>query len=212
MGALPKPSSADLPALPLALFQQAIAHSANGLIICDAQQLDLPIVYASPSFESLTGYTAQEILGKSGYFLQGEETQQISLESMRQAVATGTSCKVLLCNYRKNGQIFWNEVTLSPLTNETGKVTHYVGTQIDISHYLEVFKALQESETRYRHLYEETPAMLHSIDSHKNIVSVSHDWLERLGYQREEVIGQPLVGFVAEGSKQTFEQTPFNAR
>ena len=207
MGILPKPSSADLPALPLSLFQQAIAHSANGLIICDAQQLDLPIVYASPSFEALTGYSNQEILGKSCCFLQGEETQKISLDSIRQAVAAGTSCKVLLCNYRKNGQAFWNEVTLSPLTDEAGKLTHYVGTQIDISHYLEVFKALQKSESRYRHLYEETPAMLHSIDRHRNIVSVSHDWIEKLGYQREEVVSQPLISFVAEDSKQTFEQT-----
>ena len=71
MAVLPEPSSANLSALPLTLFQQAIAHSANGLIICDAQQLDLPIVYASPSFESLTGYSSQEILGKSCHFLQG---------------------------------------------------------------------------------------------------------------------------------------------
>ena len=114
---------------------------------------------------------------------------------------------MLLCNYRKNGQTFWNEVTFSPLTDEAGKITHYVGTQIDISHYLEAFKALQQSESRYRHLYEETPAMLHSIDRYRNIVSVSHDWLKRLGYQREDVIGQPLRSFVAKDSQQTFEQT-----
>ncbi len=197
-------------ALPLALFQQAIAHSANGLIICDAQQPDLPIVYASPSFELLTGYCASEVIGKNCRFLQGEETEQIGLNDIRQAIASGTSCKVLLRNYRKSGQPFWNEVTLSPLMNEAGVVTHYVGTQIDISHYLETFKALQESESRYRHLYEETPAMLHSVDLQGNIVSVSHYWLEKLGYQRQEVIGRPLVQFLTSASQQKIEHSLFS--
>ncbi|MGB3299055.1 MAG: PAS domain S-box protein [Phormidesmis sp.] len=205
MSLLPDPSPVNAQALPLALFQQAIAHCANGLVICDAQQPDLPIVYASPSFELLTGYSADEIIGQSCHLWQSEETGQISLD-IRRAIATGTSCKVLLRSYRKNGQAFWNEVSLSPLTDAASQVTHYVGTQIDISHYLETFKALQESETRYRYLYEETPAMLHSIDRQKNIVSVSHYWLEKLGYQRQEVIGQSLMCFLAEGSKQEVEQ------
>ncbi len=202
-------SLADVPALPLSLFQQVIAHSANGLVICDAQQPDLPIVYASPSFESLTGYCVSEVVGKNCRFLQGEETQQIGLEDIRQAIASGTGCKVLLRNYRKSGQPFWNEVTLSPLTDEAGVVTHYVGTQIDISHYLETFKALQESESRYRHLYEETPAMLHSVDLEGNLVSVSHYWLEKLGYRRQEVIGRPLIHFLTAESQQKIEQTLF---
>jgi len=187
--------------LPIELFQQAIDHSANGLIICDAQQPDLPIVYVSPSFESLTGYAAAEIIGKNCRVLQGDDTNQIGLADIRRAIATGTACKVLLRNYRKNGRAFWNEVTISPLTDTTGNITHFVGTQVDISHYLETFKALQESESRYRHLYEETPAMLHSIDQKGLIVSVSHHWLEKLGYQRDEVIGQPLLAFLTDQSK-----------
>lgn len=141
--------------LPDVIFQQAIEHAAGGLIICDAQQPDLPIVYASPSFETLTGYSAAEAMGKNCRFLQGEERNQLGTEDIRNAVATGTSCKVLMHNYRKNGQPFWNELTISPLVNDEGIVTHYVGTQIDISHYLDTFKALQHSEAQYRHLYEE---------------------------------------------------------
>ncbi len=77
--------------------------------------------------------------------------------------------------------------------------------QIDISQYLETFKALQESEQRYRHLYQETPAMLHSVDRQGHFVSVSHYWLEKLGYDKSEVIGKPLSRFVADESKQKVE-------
>ncbi|NJM95881.1 MAG: PAS domain S-box protein [Phormidesmis sp. RL_2_1] len=204
----PATHPADVPGLTpeLDLFRQAVAHSSNGLIICDAQQPDLPIIYVSPSFEALTGYDAAEIWGKNCRFLQGEETEQIGLDDIRQAVAAGTKCKVLLRNYRKDGTAFWNELTLSPLLNNNGVVTHYVGSQVDISHYLETFKSLQDSESRYRHLYEETPAMLHSVDAQARIVNVSHYWLEKLGYEKAEVIGQPLCNFVAEDSKQDIQR------
>ena len=187
-------------ALPSLVFEQAIEQSASGLVICDARQLGLPIVYASPSFELLTGYTALEVLGQSCRFMQGSDTQQIGIADIRAAIAQGTGCKVLLRNYHKNGRAFWNELTLSPIKDESGAIAYYVGTQVDISHYLETFKALQESELRYQHLYEETPAMLHSIDDQGRIVNVSHYWLEKLGYQQQEVLGKPISAFLTKAS------------
>ncbi len=200
-------SAADgLSALPLSLFQQAIAHSANGLIICSAQQPEIPIVYASPSFEELTGYSAAEALGKSCCFLEESSSQQERLKDIRQTVGTGTRHKLLLQSYRKDGSAFWHEVTFSALVDAEKKITHYVGTHVNISHYLETFQALQESELRYRRLYEETPAMLHSVDRQGRIVSISHYWLEKLGYQQGEVIGQMLSAFLADEFKPKIEQ------
>lgn len=200
-------SNATLPAaLSEAIFQQAIACTDSGLLICDAREPDLPIVYASPSFEQLTGYQASEVLGKNCRFLQNEETDQLGAREIRSAIANGTGCKVLLRNYRKSGQPFWSEVTLSPLFDELGTVTHYVGTQVDVSQHLDTFKALQQSEMRYRHLYEETPAMMHSVDAAGRITSMSHYWLEKLGYDRKEVISQPLAAFLTEDSSQRIEQ------
>ena len=202
MGSVPflDPSS-TVPQLPASVFQQAVEHAAGGLVICDVQQTDWPIVYASPGFESLTGYRAEDVIGRNCRFLQGDETGQIGTQEIREAISKGDRCKVLLRNYRKTGQAFWNEVTLSPIVDKAGLVTHYVGTQVDISHYLETFKALHQSEARYRHLYEETPAMLHSVDSRGRITSTSHYWLEKLGYEREDVIAQPLSAFIAADSQ-----------
>ncbi len=194
--------SASLNRLSPAILRKAIEHTAGGLIICDAQQLDLPIVYASPSFESLTGYLAMEVLGCSYRFLQGQETEQAGIATIDQAVADGTACKVLLQIYRKNGPPFWSEVAFSPIMDADGRVTHYVGTQIDISHYLDTFSALQKSEARYRQLYEETPAMLHSVDAKGQIVGTSNYWLEKLGYEKGDVIGRVLLDFVADSCKQ----------
>ncbi|MEM8503035.1 MAG: PAS domain S-box protein [Cyanobacteria bacterium P01_D01_bin.1] len=198
--------SADRNQPSTAIFQKAVEHTAGGLIICDAQKPGLPIVYASPNFESLTGYLKAEVIGRSYRFLPGEETGQVGLETISKAVTSGTDCKVLLQLYRKNRHAFWSEVTFSPIKDDDGTITHYVSTQIDISHYLDTFRALQKSEVRYRHLYEETPAMLHSVDAQGLIVGTSNYWLEKLGYEREDVIGQPLLSFVAEGCKQKVSQ------
>jgi len=196
----------EISGLPTYLFEQAIAHCASGLIICDARRSHMPIVYASPSFEALTGYTASEAIGRHYLFLKGEDTAQIGLDDIAKAVSGGIGCKVLLRNYHKSGRSFWNELTLSPIKDDAGCVTHYVGTQIDISHYLETFKALQESESRYRHLYEETPAMLHSVDAEGHVINVSQYWLEKLGYQRHEVVGQPISDFLSQTERAQTDQ------
>lgn len=198
--AAPQPAAGTLSDLPLAILQQVIAHSVNGLIICDAQQPTLPILYASPSFEELTGYPPAEALGKSCCFLQEQGSQQERLKAIRQAVNTRGKHQLLLC-YHKDGSARWHEVTFSALVNAAGNITHWVGTHSDISPYLETYQALQESESRYHHLYEETPAMLHSVDDQGRIVNVSHDWLDKLGYQQGEVIGQRLSTFLADESQ-----------
>ena len=190
-------------ALPSQLFRQIIESAGSSLVICDANQSELPIVYASPGFESLTGYTAKEVLGQSCRFMQGNDLAQIGIADIRSAIAQGTSCKVLVRNYRKNGEAFWNELTLCPIRDESGNLIYYVGSQVDVSHYLETFKALQESELRYQHLYEKTPAMLHSIDEQGRILNVSRYWLETLGYEQQEVVGQPISAFLTDASNGT---------
>lgn len=206
----PKAKSAQV--LPSRLFKQVIECAGSSLVICDARQADLPIVYVSPEFESLTGYTATEVLGQSCRFMQGNDLAQIGTADIRAAIAQGISCKVLLRNYRKNGEAFWNELTLCPIRNESGDVVYYVGSQVDVSHYLETFKALQESELRYQHLYEKTPAMLHSIDEEGRILNVSRYWLETLGYEQQEVVGQPISAFLTDASDGTTDGTTASVR
>ncbi|MBE9060815.1 PAS domain S-box protein [cf. Phormidesmis sp. LEGE 11477] len=189
-----------------ATFREAIEHTASGLLLCDAQQEDLPVVYVSPSFELLTDYSAAEILDRSYWSLPTKKAEQGGLDAIREAVSSSTRCKVLLQGLRKDGQSFWSEVAFSPILNIEGQVTHYVSTHVDISHYLDTFRALQKSEARYQYLYEETPAMLHSIDADGLIVGTSNYWLEKLGYRKEEVIGQPLLAFVADGCKREVSQ------
>lgn len=94
---------------------------------------DAPIVFASDGFCKLTGYSKEEILGHNCRFLQGPETEPAVVDELRQAIAKGERCSVRILNYRKDGQKFWNYLTIAPVYNSAGSVVKYIGVQVDVS-------------------------------------------------------------------------------
>lgn len=115
------------------LLAQAIDQSHDGITIADAREPGFPLIYVNAGFERLTGYTAAELLGKSVRFLQGSDTDQADLALLRDALHQGKSCLVTLRNYRKDGSMFWNELSISEIRNGEGVLTHYVGIQKDVT-------------------------------------------------------------------------------
>ncbi len=115
------------------LLSQAIAACTIGVIMTDARQDDQPIVYVNPAFEALSGYAADEILGRNCRFLQGQDRDQPGVEEIRQAMAQQRSTTVILRNYRKDGTLFYNELSLSPVHDASGTLTHYLGFQNDVT-------------------------------------------------------------------------------
>ncbi|MBC7514124.1 MAG: EAL domain-containing protein [Herminiimonas sp.] len=115
----------------LRLNQRAVEASSNGILIVDAQVPDLPIIYVNRAFETLTGYSQAEILGQNCRFLQGDESDQAGLRNLRQALQSQQDGHALLRNYRKDGTLFWVDLHVSPVRDEQGTVTHYVGFQTD---------------------------------------------------------------------------------
>lgn len=139
--ALISSGSANLP-----LLQAALETIEDGFTISDMRQPDQPLIYANPGFEALTGYAAPEIIGQNCRFLQGPERDQNALAILRYALQQGEPCCVILRNYRKDGTPFWNELSLYPLFDQQGELTHYVGVQHDISEIVERSKRLIGAE------------------------------------------------------------------
>jgi diguanylate cyclase (GGDEF)-like protein/PAS domain S-box-containing protein len=117
----------------LHVLYQAIAASSNGITISDPSQPDNPLIYVNRSFELMTGYSAEEVLGSNCRFLQGSDGDQPALDEVRSAIREERDCSVLLRNYRKDGTLFWNELRLSPVHDERGQLTNYVGVQNDVT-------------------------------------------------------------------------------
>jgi PAS domain S-box-containing protein len=124
-------ASAD--AVDEALKTRAMDEAPVGITVADATEPDMPLVYANAAFEHITGYPPEYAIGRNCRFLQGEDTRQKPVAEMRAAIENGEATTVELRNYRRDGELFWNEVTIAPLRDETGEVTHYVGFQQDVT-------------------------------------------------------------------------------
>ncbi|MEO8021360.1 ATP-binding protein [Polaromonas sp.] len=115
------------------LLHRAIAASRNGITIGRIETGKIPLIYANAAFYRLTGYTPDDIIGNDCRLLQGGMTDQPGLPPLRAALAKGVEATVLLRNFRKDGTEFWNELTMSPVLNDSGTPTHYVGIQQDVT-------------------------------------------------------------------------------
>ncbi|MBD2579725.1 PAS domain S-box protein [Oscillatoria sp. FACHB-1406] len=125
----------------LGLHERALAALPCGIAIADARQSNFPIIYCNPAFERITGYRQEEVLGKSCRFLQGPDTDPEAVSQIRAALQTGGSVQLVLKNYRKDGQPFWNELALSPVCDQRGELIYYIAVQTDITERKQVEQA-----------------------------------------------------------------------
>ncbi|GAB7008739.1 PAS domain-containing protein [Halorubrum trueperi] len=116
----------------LRLKEQAMDQAPVGITIAESGDDDNPLVYTNDGFEELTGY-GSDAFGTDCRFLQGDETDSETRAALRSAIDAEEPISVDILNYRRNGQTFWNRLTVAPLRDENGSVTNYVGFQTDIT-------------------------------------------------------------------------------
>ena len=117
----------------LRLFSGAIDATLDGVMLTDAQRPDHPIVYVNPAFSRITGWEANEVLGKSGRILAAGDLLQPEMEVIRHALRGRVAGHAVLRCFRKDGEFFWNELHVAPIFNDEQNVSHYVSVISDIS-------------------------------------------------------------------------------
>jgi PAS domain S-box-containing protein len=180
----------------LRLRDRAIAASSNGIVITDPNQTNDPIIYVNPAFASITGYSAQEILGRNCRFLQGTEREQPALEELRAALRDGRRCKVVLRNYKKDGTLFWNELSISPVRDREGRLVNFIGVQEDVTQRNKAEEELRQSEERFRSLVQYASDIITVIEPEGTIRYQSPSIERILGYGPEELIGTNAFDYV----------------
>jgi diguanylate cyclase (GGDEF)-like protein/PAS domain S-box-containing protein len=121
-----------------ALYRRLVETSPEGVALIDAQSSEQLVVYANPAFEALTGYSAAELTGRNLRFLQGDDREQDARHRLRESLGKGETCRVLLRNYRKDGSLFWNEMTVAPVHDPDGRITHFAGHHRDAGERLRI--------------------------------------------------------------------------
>ncbi|MDZ7718800.1 MAG: PAS domain S-box protein [Balneolaceae bacterium] len=122
--------------LNLKLMESVVTEANDAVLITKAEPVEAPegpeIVYVNRSFEKMTGYTAEDVIGKTPRILQGANTGSKQLQELRNAIRNRESVEVELLNYNKSGDEYWVNISLSPMF-ERGKCTHFISIQKDIT-------------------------------------------------------------------------------
>ncbi|HLP81657.1 MAG TPA: PAS domain-containing protein [Nitrosomonas sp.] len=129
------------------VLSKILDSCVNGVSLADPDQEDMPLVYVNKAFEIITGYTLAETVGKNCRFLQGEEHDQVGLSQLREAIKHRQPVEVTLRNYRKNGELFYNHLKMSPLFDSHGNLLYFLGVQFDVTPQVraaEEIKSLKE--------------------------------------------------------------------
>lgn len=130
---LPAASSAQgrIDRAKLALIAVDRTHMA--MVVTDPNQPDNPIILANPAFLALTGYSAEDIIGRNCRFMQGPDTSPASLAILRDAVERQIDVTEEVLNYRKDGSPFWNQLHISPIHDDHGRLIYYFASQFDVT-------------------------------------------------------------------------------
>ena len=119
------------------LLQLVVNASNDGIVVAEQEGDDNILIYVNPAFEALTGYSADEILYQDCRFLQRGDFDQEGLRIIREGIVKGEPCRAVLRNYRKDGSLFWNELSITRVFNEADRLTYFIGIQKDVSAQIE---------------------------------------------------------------------------
>lgn len=123
---------------------EILDQAKNGITISDPNKFDNPIIYVNHAFTSLFGYTSEEALDKNCRFLQRDDRDQLALDEIRYAIKVKTDVTVILRNYHKEGQLIYNEVTISPIFDKkTHKLKYFLGVQKDVTSLQKILQQIK---------------------------------------------------------------------
>jgi len=175
----------------LVLMDKALYNVSQGVLITNEKRI---AIYANKGFEQISGYEMGEIVGKNCSILQGEETDRELIEIMRSILDAkrAFSCEIL--NYKKDGSKFWNELSITPIFDENGRHTHFIGIQRDVTDRKEKERKIEETTAMLKAVYDVLPVGISVTDRNGNIIDCNYASERLLGITKEEHLSRNYAG------------------
>ncbi|MHB8209358.1 PAS domain-containing sensor histidine kinase [Mucilaginibacter sp.] len=161
----------------LRLLESVITNTTDAVLVTEAEPLDEPgprIIYVNEAFTRMTGYTIDEVMGKTPRILQGPKSDKNELKCLSDAMRHFQPCEITVVNYHKNGEEFWINFTVSPVSDEKGQHTHFIAIQRDVTQRKKEEVQKQELAKAFTTSLAERNTILESIDD--AFFAVDENW------------------------------------
>lgn len=181
----------------LGLYNRALECATNAVVISDMRLPNQPVFYANPAFERISGYSLMETIGQNMKMLQGEDDAQPEIAVLERAQRAGESASVVIRSYRKDGSLFFNEVSIAPVTAEDGTVPHYVGVMSDVTERERSRMALAERNARLNAVFDLSPDGFVVFDREGELVYSNAAFRDMTGWRTETTAQMTISEFDA---------------
>ncbi len=172
------------------LEARALNHAASGVAIADARAPDMPLIHVNDEFVAMTGYARDEVIGRNCRFLQSDDGDETALAEIRAGLREARACRVRLRNQRKNGEPFWNDLHIAPLRDDDGRVTHFVGVQLEVTETVHLTERLAHERRAFRRLIDGAPNGIVVVGDDGEIRYANATAERMLGDRGEDLPGQ----------------------
>ncbi|MDZ7720088.1 MAG: PAS domain S-box protein [Balneolaceae bacterium] len=191
----------------LKLLESAIRSDYDSILITtlDLEKPGPKIVYVNDGFTRMTGYSKEEVIGKTPRILQGPKTDRKVLDTLKRRLKEGQAFFGHTVNYRKDGSEFINQWDIHPLTNEDGEITHWVSYQHDITERKRSEKKVVDSKIEFDSLTEESKKTLIDIDEQGNIITSNKAFRDLVGFEDEELKKRKIWDLLADEQIENFK-------
>ena len=204
---LPEPSAVLPPGLNtlilsaarLRLLESAVVHTHDAVVILEAQAKTGPgrcVLYTNDAFCRMTGYTREEVVGRSLHFLRGPHSDGDTLEAIRVALATGKPLRTELRNYRKDGTAFWVDLSLVPVPDPQGGAAHWVMIQRDITERKSAESTIRRTNNLLRAIIDAFPGIINAKDTAGRYLVMNQFQAKLLGITPAEAVGKTAADII----------------
>lgn len=176
----------------LALLSMAVEQSPNHIIITNTKG---EIEYVNKQFTNITGYTYEEVKGKNPRMFKTTNYEPGFFENLWKTITSGNVWQGNLINKKKNGEIFYEKATITPITNKSGDIISYLGSKENITELRKAEQAVKASEERLRSIFEMANAGMFFADKNGQIVLVNSALQNLLGYSFNELCNMDFNQF-----------------
>ncbi len=182
----------------LRMLESSVEHANDAIVITEAEPVGDPgprIIYVNQAFVRTTGYSAEEVYGKTPRILQGPDTSPEAKQKIKNALKRWKPVRVELLNYRKDGSEFWVELNIVPVANEKGWYTHWVSVQRDITERRRVQKQIEDHDHLLSSVIDGTDNIIFLKDRQSRYLLINPAGARILNRTPAEVIGKDDSAF-----------------